>query len=303
VSINAQRYNRFHARKTHKFQKRNFGKETKMKPNFIGLLTLVAMPMAHAGVDTCDMQKPCVDWTMSKLDSSTCGLGGDCTVEVCMIVDESLDGCSKSDTFSHMCDQTGSDGCALWSDASGLDPVMSGSGSTGSCTSDTGEGVTGQVSGKCEGFSYIKMCQEGVAGQTLYWILKDGSDTTIETQKEYSFTYDAECNADVSCVNNLKRCAGGPNQQLMERTWMFKIPDTTGSCDICGSVDAPVDPPGGSVGDTPLDDVPASSPTSSHGDPHCKYQRFRFILLACRSFSNSAAVFSIYSQDLEERAL
>jgi hypothetical protein len=110
-----------------------------MKLNFIGLLALVAMPVARAGVETCEDQLPCVDWTMSKLDSSTCGLGGDCTVEVCMIVDSGLSGCSKSGTFSHMCDQTDSDGCALWSDADGLDPVMSGSGNTGTCSSDTGE--------------------------------------------------------------------------------------------------------------------------------------------------------------------
>jgi hypothetical protein len=30
--------------------------------------------------------------------------------------------------------------------------------------------------------------------------------------------------------------------------------------------------------------APAPSPTSSRGDPHCKYQRFRFILFPCRSF-------------------
>jgi hypothetical protein len=233
-----------------------------MKLNFIGLLALVAVPMAHAGVDTCDMQKPCVDWTMSKLDSSNCGLG-DCTVEVCMIVDESLDSCTKSGTFSHMCDQTDSDGCALWSDTDPLVPVMSGSGSTADCA-NTGETNSTQLSGKCEGFSSIKMCQEGVPGQTLYWILKDGSDSTIETEKPYSFTYDNEsgCDAEVSCVSNLKQCGGGDTQQLMERTWMFKIPDTTGSCDICGSVDPPVD--------TPVDPIPGGTTSGSLGDPHCK---------------------------------
>jgi hypothetical protein len=249
-----------------------------MKLNFIGLLALVAMPMTHAGVDTCDMQKPCVDWTMSKLDSSACGLNGDCTVEVCMIVDESLDGCTKSGSFSHMCDQTDSAGCALWSDASGLDPVMSGSGSDGSCISDTGEGATGQVSGKCEGFTSIKMCQEGIPGQTLYWILKDGSDDTVEFQKEYSFaSADTGCDAEVSCVNNLERCAGGTNQQLLERTWMFKIPDTTDSCNICGSIEAtvdapldtPVDPPVDAPADTPVDtpaDTPVDTPVDAPAD-------------------------------------
>jgi hypothetical protein len=52
------------------------------------------------------------------------------------------------------------------------------------------------------------------------------------------------------------------------------------------------------------EDAPASSPTaSSHGDPHCKYQRFCFILLACRSFILLSCRIFVYSQDLEERAL
>jgi hypothetical protein len=37
------------------------------------------------------------------------------------------------------------------------------------------------------------------------------------------------------------------------------------------------------IADSPAD-TPASSPTAANGDPHCKYQRFRLILLACRSF-------------------
>jgi hypothetical protein len=41
-------------------------------------------------------------------------------------------------------------------------------------------------------------------------------------------------------------------------------------------------------------EAPASSPTSSHGDPHCKYQRFRFILLACRSLL-SCRIFDLQS--------
>jgi hypothetical protein len=224
-----------------------------MKLNFIGLLAIVAMPMANAAsVDTCDMQEPCVDWTMSKLDSSTCELGGDCTVEVCMIVDKSRSDCDKDDTFSHMCDQTDSDGCPAWNDAS--EPTFG--------TGTAPESCDGQISEKCEGFAYVKMCQEGVAGQILYWILKDGSTKTIETQKEYSFTYDTECDAEVSCVNNLETCGGGTNQQLLERTWMFKIPDTTGSCDICGSVDPPVD--------TPVDPVAGATTSGSLRDPQCK---------------------------------
>jgi hypothetical protein len=267
---------------THNLTKRKL----EMKLNSIALLAIVAMPSAYAGVDTCALQEPCVDWTMSKIDSASCGLGGDCFIEVCMIVDSTRSGCSKNGgTFSHMCDQTGSDGCPIWNDASspllgdGTDPVMSGSDEGGDCAAATGEGTTGQVSGKCEGFAYIKMCQEGVPGQTLYWILKDGSDTATETQKEYSYTYDTGCDAEVSCVNNLERCAGSANQQKMERTWRFKIPDTTGNCDVCGTVTAATDTPVTSPTltpvvaptDTPVDSpVPEGSPSGSLGDPHCK---------------------------------
>jgi hypothetical protein len=252
-----------------------------MKLNLIGLLALVAMPMVHAAsVDTCAMQEPCVDWTMSKIDSASCGLGGDCFIEVCMIVDSNRSGCSKSGgAFSHMCDQTGSDGCPLWNDASspslgdGIDPVMSGSDKEeGDCAADTGEGTTGQVSGKCESFTYVKMCQEGVPGQTLYWILKDGSDqNTVEPGKKYVFaSADADCNAEVSCDNNMEKCAGGTNQQIMERTWMFKIP-VKGSCNMCNSI--------GGASDTALttesptvspEPVPGSTTSGSQGDPHCK---------------------------------
>jgi hypothetical protein len=221
----------------------------KMKLNFVSLLALVAMPVAHAGVFTCDEQEPCVDWTMDLPDVHSCELGdaGVCIVEVCMIVDNSLDGCNTSGTFSHMCDQTGSDGCTLWD---GTDPVMSGNGDTSDCTAD-GEGNSTQLSGKCSGFEYVKMCQEGVPGQILHWILKDGSASIpdIETQ-DYWFNT-TECNAEVSCGNNLEQCGGGTNQQLMERTWMFKIPDT---CNICD------DPPGGDPGGGP----------GGQGDPHCK---------------------------------
>jgi hypothetical protein len=230
-----------------------------MKLNFVSLFALVAMPVAHASfVDTCDMQQHCIDWTMNTLDTATCSLGGDgaCTVEVCMIVNRDLEFCEKASdgTFSHMCDQTDDSGCPMWVDpvpdlGDGTDPIMSGNGVTGDCTLNTGEDNTGQVTGKCSNFDSIMMCQEGLPGQTLHWILKDGAANTQEAEQFYPFTYDSVCAAQVSCVNNLERCAGGTNQQEFERTWRFTIPNTTGSCDVCTSDD----PPSGGL-----------------GDPHCK---------------------------------
>jgi hypothetical protein len=235
-----------------------------MKLNFVSLLALVAMPVAHAAVDTCALQKPCISWTMEKLDSSTCGLGGDCTVEVCMTVDENAAGCTKSGTFSHMCDQTDAGGCAAWTDDTPPAPVMSGDGSGDDCVLDTGAGSTGQVSGKCTGFSEITMCQEGLPGTTLYWILKDaaaGAGDPPADSEEWSEidTGGTGCPYTVTCQNDLQQCGGGVQQQVMERTWMFKIPEVTVTtdCDICSS--PPTPPP-----------VPEGSPSGTLGDPHCK---------------------------------
>jgi hypothetical protein len=249
-----------------------------MKLNFVSLLALVAMPMAHASsVDTCDMQQPCISWTMAKFDESTCGLTGDCTVEVCMTVDENALGCTKSGLFSHMCDQTDAAGCAAWTDDTGLVPVMSGDGDVGDCFLDTGAGATGQVSGKCTEFSKITMCQEGLPGTTLYWILKDGSDTTDGDVGVYNFMDDVAggtgCPYKVTCENNLQQCAGKTQQLLMERTWMFEIPEVTVTtdCDICSSpqTEAPVPATEAPV---PATDppVPEASPSGTLGDPHCK---------------------------------
>jgi hypothetical protein len=177
-----------------------------------------------------------------------------------MTVDENAAGCTKSGTFSHMCDQTDAAGCAAWTDDTGLVPVMSGDGDVGDCFLDTGAGATGQVSGKCTEFSKITMCQEGLPGTTLYWILKDGSDTTDGDVGVYNFMDDVAggtgCPYKVTCENNLQQCAGKTQQLLMERTWMFEIPETT-DCDICSS--PPTDPP-----------VPEASPSGTLGDPHCK---------------------------------
>eukprot|EP00980_Cylindrotheca_fusiformis_P029988 scaffold24151_cov411-Cylindrotheca_fusiformis.AAC.1 len=103
-----------------------------------------------------------------------------------------------------MCSQSDASGCPLWNDGAtlgdGTDPIMPGN-------------------GKEEGFSSSTMCQEGVPGQTLYWILKDGSDKSFTDSGTYDFQYDAECNAKIKCQSYLEDCGGNDNQKQMERTW------------------------------------------------------------------------------------
>jgi len=221
----------------------------KLSSNILGLAALAAFPsMALAGPpETCAQQSSCIDFSVTKLDSDACNVGGDCTVEVCMHVDGSLPGCIKggTDAFSHMCSQTGSSGCPVWADAAQTIPVLGSETDSGLSTekdcelSGKGSGV-GAFGGKCNG-NDVYMCQEGKPGQTLYWILKDGSDKVEEDPhptytKTYTDASGAACSAAVECSNFDYKCGttGSDQQKKFERTWAFTIPDgTSGSCDPC----------------------------------------------------------------------
>eukprot|EP00980_Cylindrotheca_fusiformis_P029209 scaffold22753_cov160-Cylindrotheca_fusiformis.AAC.1 len=135
-----------------------------MKIRILGFLAMAAMPLAEAdSIGSCTDQSPCVSWKMTKLDSTSCTLNGDCPVEVCFIVNGDADGCAKggSDVISHTCSQADANGCALWEDPdSATSPIMPGT-------------------KKTENFSgYNEFCQQGVPGETLYWVLKDGSSAS-----------------------------------------------------------------------------------------------------------------------------
>jgi len=268
----------------------------KLDANLLSLATLAAFPsmLVNAGpANTCDDQSSCIQFSVNKLDTDACSVGGECTVEVCMYVSGGLSGCGKGagKTFSHMCMQGNANGCAEWSDAAQTIPQM-GKDSGTSCTA-TGEGSgVAAFGGKCETGSDVLMCQEGKPGQTLHWILKDGNDEGGE-DKTYTMPYYLEgaagCSStSVKCFNNVYNCGNSDAQKAKERTWSFTIPEADGgSCDPCGSspttpaTDPPAtDPPATtptpinpSPTDPPATNVPADNTTptpGSNGDPHFK---------------------------------
>lgn len=220
-----------------------------------------------ASTPTCNEQSKCIQWTVTKLDTDSCGVGGDCPVEVCMLVKGDLgegdDKCGKgggSATFSHMCSQTDSSGCPQWMDVAKTIPKL-GDGSSTTCSeSGQGSGVAA-FGGKCSNSNNVLMCQEGKPGQTLYWILKDGEDS-VQESKSYSMTYDSNtgCEAAVQCSNYEYKCGstGSDVQKKKERTWAFTIPDgTNGSCNVCTGAVSPADP---AQPESPADPAQPESP-------------------------------------------
>ena len=253
----------------------------------IALVASLIPSILSAPADQCVDQAGCIDFRMTRRSESACNVGGDCTVEVCMLLNASAlndtDGhgaCPKggSGTFSHMCTQSSSDGCAVWLDENETIPVM-GNG-TGSDCSSTGEGDSAIFDGKCEGVATAMMCQEGKPGQWLYWIVKDGNNDVVEPINPLPFQFywhvgdDHRCAAQVECFNDNYHCGNAQSQILKERTWGFRIPDGTEPdqderCNLCPT--SPTQPPIGSpTGPTPSPNEPQTPTPGGGGDPHCK---------------------------------
>eukprot|EP00980_Cylindrotheca_fusiformis_P022982 scaffold9979_cov130-Cylindrotheca_fusiformis.AAC.1 len=240
---------------------------------FVFLAIITANPAAKAApIGSCADQSPCVSWKMTKLDSTSCTLNNNCPIEVCFIVNGGADGCAKGggSGISHTCSQADSNGCPRWEDPdAATGPIM--------------PGTT-----KTEGFSGInEFCQQGVPGETLYWVLKDGNSPSTTEVLNDVFTDEAtDCQATVTCEAYLENCGGQSNQWAKERTWTFTIPD---DCDLCSDapvnqpveppVESPVEPPTEPPVEPPLEPpveppvdspIPESSPSGSLGDPHFK---------------------------------
>ncbi|CAJ1946112.1 unnamed protein product [Cylindrotheca closterium] len=230
-----------------------------------------------ASVATCAEQSSCISFNMTKLETSACSVAGDCTVEVCMDVNGGNEGCGKGsvDSFSHMCMQASSSGCPQWQDPDELIPKM-GAGDDTTCSAS---GIEDQAAfdGKCTDGKDVTMCQEGKPGQTLYWILKDGSDTTQEDvtiPMPFVTEGSDSCESSARCFNYQYKCGtdGSPRQSRFERTWAFTIPEGTGdACDVCAGdeSDEPEDPVVQSPPSTPTDPSPSSpsEPASSPSSP------------------------------------
>lgn len=204
----------------------------KLSSNLLSLAALATYPsVVHAApTATCAEQAPCIDFTMTKLDTDACGIGGECTIEVCFQVDGS--NCIKggTDSFSHMCSQSDSKGCPVWQNDDGVTPLL-GAGSSSTC-SDSGKGSgVAAFDGKCSA-NKVSMCQEGKPGDTLYWILKDGNNNVQEASGLTFPKIVNGCAVEVACGNYEYNCGSNQidSQMKKERTWAFTIPDGTGSC-------------------------------------------------------------------------
>lgn len=189
----------------------------------ISIVALAAAPLANAAsIATCSDQAGCFTFSINQMSGPSCGFG-ECSVEVCMIIDTSLPTCAKSGgSISHVCDMTGPDGCPVYE---GQTPKLgTGGGENESCDAIYGEGHgSGGIPGKCAGVSKITMCQEGFPGDTLHWIIKDGSGRDAggaDTGFSMTHEYDAGCHAAVSCQNNLYAC-GDTTSQLVRITFLF----------------------------------------------------------------------------------
>ncbi|CAJ1968920.1 unnamed protein product [Cylindrotheca closterium] len=255
----------------------------KLNANLLSLAALAALPsMTYAApVSTCDAQSSCLKFSVTKLNEDACGVGGDCAVEVCMQAKGGYCDKGGSEGFSHMCMQSNGAGCAVWADSpANTIPILGDYGDAGTCSngeiSGQGSGVP-TFGGKCEDKNDVTMCQEGKPGQTLYWILKDGEDSTQEDRSYIKPYFDAAgadtgCTGQVRCFNYEYKCGttGNDVQKEKERTWAFTIPDGTGgSCDTCGGTPTPpLSTPPPDPTPPPQSDI---QPTpGSNGDPHFK---------------------------------
>lgn len=260
--------------------------------SLIALATVIPTATDADQADSCEDQSKCIDFTINKLNTDACNVGGECTIEVCMNVtagsSNNFGTCPKGlgeQGFSHVCSQTDSSGCAQW-ETNG-DPKL-GQG-TGDTCSDTGEfSGTPAFGDKCEEEENILMCQEGKPGDILYWIIKDGNNNTEEDPTiNYPFTWHDvhNCNADVSCFNYEYKCGDGNSdvQTRKERTWAFTIPASDGgNCDPCTYYPPTPTPPSPTPPITPPTPTPPvtspsqptipqnPTPSGGNGDPHCK---------------------------------
>ncbi|CAJ1934983.1 unnamed protein product [Cylindrotheca closterium] len=222
---------------------------------FVQALALSLLALATPGVDAgkpvkgktvkanlglCSAQAECIDFTIKKRDSSRCKPDGNCPVEVCMILDTTKDGCMKEGPISHLCAASDGDGCAAFEE-DGITP-LTGKGNSTDCTL-TGADESAAFDGKCEPTddqTRIVMCQEGEAGETLFWALKDSS---VEDFASYDFTggftFDKDsttCSPTIECTGDSGFQCADPSNGMFEKTrvWKYTIPaNDGGACDLC----------------------------------------------------------------------
>lgn len=71
-----------------------------MKLSFAALMTSLLSTVVDAGVQTCSEQKPCLDYSITKVSGSGC-YPGECEFKVCwrQVMPSENAECTKSDSF------------------------------------------------------------------------------------------------------------------------------------------------------------------------------------------------------------
>lgn len=173
-----------------------------------------------APIRTCSEQSGCFDFTQEDVTAtSSCGGGASCVVKVCFQY-TNKPGCIKAGAaISHMCDSGDANSCLRTSG-----PLFDGSGS-GTCALDESTEID-----KCnEAASGTQFCQEAAAGETVYFIVKDGKATNADTYEELGDGVDDPViKCDVAQTAGLGNCGNVGAQLDKEMVWSYKIP--TNSC-------------------------------------------------------------------------
>ena len=186
-------------------------------------------PALAASIPLCSEQQNCLEFSHSVVASSACRPNADCAVQVCMQYDNGP-GCIKGgDSISHMCDSGDTNGCLRTAN------LFDGSGeqSCGLDGSNVGEKCAIAQLG-------IQLCQEAEAGETVYFVVKDGNLAKDAATDTYTAVSNDVCSAaSLTCaVANdvgVGNCGNNTQQAEKEMVWAYTVPDN--ACD-CGSTTA-----------------------------------------------------------------
>jgi hypothetical protein len=234
--------------------------------------------LLSADASFCESAIECLDFTYEKMTSSHCDFDESCVIEVCMILDTTKTNCpkEKGDSFDHICAASDAAGCQYNTTSPNFNDDGKDEERGEECPAEVGVSYSGTGwSTKCEEVSYIKMCQEALPGSKVYFILKDGDDSTTDIFQR-GIPGD-KCNPFVKCYNGVYECSND-QQTMQERTWEVEVPDICDcNCDeTCPETTAPTSQ--------------TKSSTSVNGDPHCKssksfpWFRFAFVYLSLLPF-------------------
>lgn len=185
-------------------------------------------------IGSCEEQDKCMKWEVTQLDEGCT----DCKIQVCLVLDDGPK-CTKFDdgssAISHRCTRPDDPSCSF-------DAVLAGTVREGwvktEAAVDNRPGAAG------------RQCQTGNAGETLHFVLKDGS--SCAGSGFTSAVSGATCTAGQVCMGQDNGNGGGNGGGLEECIWSYTLPS---ECVV---------PP-----EVPEDTRVAGGVTCSYGDNCC----------------------------------